>query len=55
MVLLVLHASVVGRARRVSEGSLQVTHADGVRRLFLVLSIAALLALVGTPFLRAWS
>jgi hypothetical protein len=52
--LLVLHASVVGRARSVSEGSLQPTHADGVRRLFLVLSIGALLALVGTPFLRTW-
>jgi hypothetical protein len=53
VVLLLLHSSVEVRALRVSRGSVSATHGEGVRRLMLVLSLAALLTLVGMRI--AWS
>lgn len=47
LVLVALHSSVSLRAQRVAHGSVSATHGEGLRRLMLVVSLAALTALVG--------
>jgi hypothetical protein len=53
LALLIVHSSVVARAMGVSRGSLRATHGEGVRRLLLVISLAALTILVGLRMTRS--
>jgi hypothetical protein len=52
LVLLLLHATVDHRAMRVSRGSVRATQGEGMRRLALIMSLAALAALVGFQWPR---
>jgi hypothetical protein len=47
LVLVALHSSVSTRALRVARGSVSATRGEGLRRLMLVVSLAAVTALVG--------
>jgi hypothetical protein len=52
LVLLLIHAGVDARAVRVSRGSVRATRGEGARRAALMLSLAALAALVVVPLAR---
>lgn len=52
LVLVLIHAGVDARAVRVSRGSVRATRGEGVRRAALVLSLAALTALVAVPLVH---
>jgi hypothetical protein len=47
LALVLIHTNVVSRASRVSRGSSSATRGEGVRRLLLVVSLAAVTTIVG--------